>query len=48
VRWSIVGTHEGYGVYELPTGRPVYTWGITQRYVRDGRILEEWMVFNEF
>jgi hypothetical protein len=48
VRWSIVGTHKGYGVYGSPPGRRVYMWGITQHYVGDGRILEEWMMFNEF
>ena len=48
VRWSIVGTHKGYGIYGPPTGRPVYMWGITQHHIRDGKILEEWMMFNEF
>ena len=48
VRWSLVGTHKGYGVYGPPTGRPVYMWGITQHYVKEGRITDEWMMFNEF
>ncbi|WP_326824331.1 nuclear transport factor 2 family protein [Streptosporangium sp. NBC_01756] len=48
VRWSAVGTHRGFGVYGRPTGRRVYLWGITQHRIRDGRIQEEWMQFNEF
>ena len=47
-RWSMVGTHTGPGVYGKPTGRRVYMWGITQHYIKDGRITEEWMMFNEF
>lgn len=47
-RWSIVGTHTGPGVYGPPTGRRVYIWGITQHTIQQGRITEEWMMFNEF
>ena len=47
-RWSLVGTHTGPGVYGPPTGRRVYVWGITQHVIRNGRIAEEWMTFNEF
>lgn len=47
-RWSIVGTHKGPGIYGRPTGRQIYMWGITQHLVKDGRIQEEWMMFNEF
>jgi hypothetical protein len=48
VRWSIVGTHRGFGVYGEPTGRQVLLWGLSQHRVRGGRIEEEWTVFNEF
>ncbi len=48
VRWSATGTHRGYGLYGNPTGRRVYLWGISQLYVVGGRIVEEWMLFNEF
>jgi predicted ester cyclase len=48
VRWSIVGTHRGVGIYGPPTGRRVHMWGITQHHIMDGRILEEWTLFNEF
>ncbi|MEM7539078.1 MAG: ester cyclase [Chloroflexota bacterium] len=48
VRWSIIGTHLGFGIYGAPTGRPVNMWGITQHHIIDGKIVEEWMLFNEF
>jgi predicted ester cyclase len=48
VRWSILGTHRGIGVYGPPTGRRITMWGITQQRIQHGRIVEEWMVFNEF
>ena len=48
LRWSMVGTHRGYGVYGLPTGRRVHLWGITQDIVKGGIIQEEGMLFNEF
>jgi predicted ester cyclase len=47
-RWSLVGTHRGHGIYGPPTGRRIYMWGITQHRIRDGKIQEEWMMFNEF
>ena len=48
VRWSAVGTHRGFGAYGSPSGRQVRLWGITQHRIRNGRVREEWMVFNEF
>ncbi|MDQ2739192.1 MAG: ester cyclase [Actinomycetota bacterium] len=48
IRWSITGTHLGHGPYGPPTGRPVHMWGITHYQIRDGIILEEWTVSNEF
>ncbi|TDK23966.1 hypothetical protein E2F48_14325 [Arthrobacter crusticola] len=47
-RWSAVGTHRGFGIYGQPTGRRVYLWGVTQHRIVNGRITEEWMMFNEF
>lgn len=48
VRWSIIGTHLGYGIYGPPTGRSINMWGITQHRIIDETIVEEWMLFNEF
>ncbi|MBN6040492.1 ester cyclase [Amycolatopsis sp. 195334CR] len=47
-RWSGAGTHRGYGMYGRPTGRRAHLWGITQLYFVNGRIVEEWNLFNEF
>jgi len=48
VRWTALGTHRGYGLYGEPTGRRVHLWGISQLYVSDARVSEEWAMFNEF
>ena len=48
MRWSLVGTHEGYGIYGDPTGIRFRLWGLTQHTIRDGRIVEDWTLFNEF
>ncbi|MBL8096186.1 MAG: ester cyclase [Anaerolineales bacterium] len=48
MRWSLVGTHEGYGIYGEPTGIRFRIWGLTQHVIKDGRIVEEWTLFNEF
>ncbi len=48
VRWSASGTHRGYGLYGKPTGRRVFLWGLSQLYYQQGRIVEDWMLFNEF
>jgi predicted ester cyclase len=46
-RWSATATHRGDGVYGLPTGCEVQIWGITQHKIINGRIVSEWMLFNE-
>ncbi|MBV9281945.1 MAG: ester cyclase [Chloroflexi bacterium] len=48
VRWHILGTHRGFGIYGPPTGRRIHIWGISQEIVKGGKIVEEWMLFNEF
>ncbi|MDX1413280.1 MAG: ester cyclase [Candidatus Promineifilaceae bacterium] len=48
MRWSVTGTHAGWGFYGAPTHRPIQMWGITQHRIEDGCIVEEWMLFNEF
>ena len=48
VRWHIIGTHRGNGIYGAPSGRRVSIWGITQQEIRGGLIRREWMIFNEF
>ena len=48
VRWSLTGTHRGPGPYGPPTGRRVRHWGLTHLAIRDGLVVEEWTVSNEF
>lgn len=47
VRWSLTGTHRGVGIWGKPTGRPVHIIGTTSHIIRDGKIVEEWTLFNE-
>ncbi len=46
-RWSAEGTHTGAGLYGEPTGKSVQIWGITQHRIIDGKITQEWLLFNE-
>ncbi len=46
-RWSAEGTHTGNGIYGEPTGKAVQIWGITQHHIMNGRIVREWLLFNE-
>ena len=48
MRWSAAGTHLGSGVYGQPTGRQCRIWGIDQYRIQNGRIREQWQMFNEF
>ena len=47
MRWSLVGTHQGHGVYGEPSNARVRMWGITQHTVKSGKIVEELTLFNE-
>lgn len=46
-RWSAEATHSGSGMYGEPTGKNVQIWGITQHQIVGGKIVAEWMLFNE-
>lgn len=46
-RWSATATHAGDGIYGRATGCNVQLWGITQHRIINGRIVDEWMLFNE-
>ena len=47
VRWTASGSHRGYGFYGKPTGRRVSMWGLSQLYYQGGKIVEDWVLFNE-
>lgn len=47
VRWTMEGHHLGYGPLGAPTGHPLSVMGISHFHIRDGRIVEEWAVYDE-
>lgn len=47
VRWTLTGTHRGYGIYGRPTGKQVHIMGTTMQTIKDGKIIEEYTIFNE-
>jgi len=47
IRWSAAGTHAGDGLFGPASGCEVQLWGITQHRIIHGRIVNEWMLFNE-
>lgn len=47
LRWSLRGTHSGFGHFGEPTGAPVYVMGLSHAQVVGGRIQQEWMVTDE-
>ena len=47
-RWTLRGTHTGYGVYGEPTGKPIRIIGVSHHVIQDERIASEWTVFDEF
>lgn len=47
LRWSYCASHTGYGRFGEPSGAPVSILGISHFELRDGRIINEWMVMDE-
>ncbi len=47
VRWSITGIHETAHMFGTGTKAPLYIMGISQFRVVNGRICEEWILFDE-
>ncbi|MDE2855453.1 MAG: ester cyclase [Chloroflexota bacterium] len=47
-RWSMRGTHTGYGIYGEPTGNAMRLMGFSHHVIKDGRIESENTVFDEF
>ena len=46
-RWSLEAVHASPGAFGEPSGARLQLWGITQQTIRDGRVVREWMLFNE-
>ena len=47
VRWLMEGHHTGYGSLGAPTGHKLFVMGVTHFHIRDGKIVDEWVVYDE-
>ena len=47
LRWSLRGTHSGFGHFGPPTGAPVFVMGISHMFIVAGRIRQEWLLTDE-
>lgn len=47
VRWSLAGAHKGDSLFGPASGAPIYVLGASHWRVVNGRIREEWTVFDE-
>lgn len=47
-RWKVIGTHTGNGFFSPASGKKISMPGISHYIVKDGKIKEEWMVFDGF
>lgn len=46
-RWTLSGVHTGNALYGKPTGATVFILGESQYHIIDGKIVEEWTIFDE-
>ena len=47
IRWVLDGHHLGYGSLGPPTGHKLVVMGFTHLHIRDGKIVDEWVVYDE-
>lgn len=47
LRWSYCGLHTGVGRYGAPSGAPIALLGISHFELRDGAIVNEWMLVDD-
>jgi len=47
VRWTMAGKHSGRGFFGEPTHAPVLIIGESQYHIKDGKIQEEWTVYDQ-
>ncbi len=47
VRWTMDGHHMGWGLLGKPTQRRLFVMGMSHFHIRNGRIVEEWTLFDE-
>lgn len=46
-RWTLSGTHTGYGVYGAPSGARIRIMGLSQHHIKNGIFHKEYTVFDE-
>lgn len=47
LRWTLTGRHSGQGIFGEPGGAELVIMGESQYRLKNGRIVEEWMVYDE-
>jgi predicted ester cyclase len=47
VRWIMDGHHLGYGSLGAPTGHRLFVMGMSHFHIIDGKIVDEWVVYDE-
>jgi predicted ester cyclase len=47
VRWTLSGTHTGYGTYGEPSGARIQIMGLSQHHVNQGQFVQEYTLFDE-
>jgi len=47
LRWTLGGVYDKPGIYGAPTGAPVFLLGATHFDMVEGKVVEEWTVFDE-
>ena len=47
LRWSLTGTHAGFGHFGEPTGAPVYVMGMSHLHITQDRVRAEYLVTDE-
>lgn len=46
-RWTLTGTHTGYGSYGEPSGARVRVMGLSHHQIKQGRFVQEYSLFDE-
>jgi predicted ester cyclase len=47
VRWTMEGHHLGWALLGKPTGHRIFVMGITHLHIVDGKIVEDWTLYDE-
>lgn len=47
IRWVLDGHHLGYGSLGPPSGYKLVVMGFTHLHIRDGKIIDEWVLYDE-